>query len=333
MNISICEDGNYWNQNLETQENATYAHLHQWKSVIKNAYGLKCHYLILTEKEVPVSFLPLTICKSLSGKKKGVSMAFNSYAGIAGKTSPEIREAFKHFVKSSFGLNHLEIRTKLQDAPSSEYTECTMVLDLLENEDDQWKKLSSKTRVHIRKAEANEITIKKTNDTTNFYKVYSLNMGRLGTPIHPRTFFDEILHQFKSTSHILEVYLHDKPIAAMILIEYKKTVTNLFASTLSEYNKLYPNMLMYWQAIKTSTSNGFKYFDMGRSQIDSGTFIFKKKWGALPQPILYENLFSNTDNSIDFYRSNKAKKIANIWKSMPSSIQLFLGPKLRKYIP
>ena len=53
-----------------------------------------------------------------------------------------------------------------------------------------------------------------------------------------------------------------------------------WASSLREYFSLCPNNLLYWEMIRWGCKNGYQRFDFGRSSPDSGTYRFKKQWGA-----------------------------------------------------
>ncbi len=333
LEIKVCEDKIFWNDQIQQHNSATYAHLYQWKNIIEKSYRLHCYYLIVYENHMPISFLPFTLFRTLKGQKKGVSLAFNSYGGIIGKDNNEVKEILRTFIKQNYHIQSLELRNK-KTVSSENPKEVTMILPMEKTVEEQWQKLHSKVKNQIRKAEKSNVAITKTTDTKIFYQIYSENMGRLGTPVHSKKFFDLILEEFGTNAYLLNASIDHTAVGSMLLIENKGTMADPFASTRQQFNKYCPNMLMYWFAIKKAIENSCHSFDMGRSQKDSGTYSFKKQWGAEPIETSYDDLFATQNKTTtDFYRSNNAKKMASLWQKMPLSLQQFLGPKVRKYIP
>src|SRR5205085_4728841 len=53
-----------------------------------------------------------------------------------------------------------------------------------------------------------------------------------------------------------------------------------WASSRREFNALGVNMLLYAETLKYAVESGVTVFDLGRSSIGSGTYKFKKQWGA-----------------------------------------------------
>ena len=71
-------------------------------------------------------------------------------------------------------------------------------------------------------------------------------------------------------------------------IGFRGTLYNPWASSLRQYSKYSPNMLLYWKMLEFACDNGFNYFDFGRSSLDEGTYKFKKQWGASPVPLPWQ---------------------------------------------
>ena len=103
----------------------------------------------------------------------------------------------------------------------------------------------------------------------DFYRVFSENMRDLGTPVYTRKFFREILMTFPENTRLVIIQLNGQPIGAAFLLGYKDKLEIPWASTLKRYNKFSPNMLLYWEVLKWAIDAGYKYFDFGRSSIDS----------------------------------------------------------------
>ena len=169
----------------------------------------------------------------------------------------------------------------------------------------------------------------------DFYAVYSRNMAQLGTPVHSRTFFQELSRRLGDQFDVLIVRKDEIPVAAMVLVKFKQTLADPWASSLRQYGSYAPNMLLYWEALKFGCTNGFEVFDFGRSEVGSGTYQFKKQWGACP--FAFERIRYAEDSvqpmSNQGYRGGLASAFQRIWKSLPYPVTLWLGPRVRPFLP
>jgi hypothetical protein len=114
-----------------------------------------------------------------------------------------------------------------------------------------------------------------------------------------------------------------------------------WASARTVFNKLNPNMLLYWTFLSFACENGYSRFDFGRSTPEEGTYRFKKQWGAVPHPLYWyevpgERTRSYTQGEgpeeIQNRTSILRSCVTSVWQKLPLSIANTLGPELRKYI-
>ena len=110
-------------------------------------------------------------------------------------------------------------------------------------------------------------------------------MRNLGSPVHSRKFFESIRKHYAHGMTISLVKMEDKVVGAGLVLLMKKVATIPWASTIPEFNKYAPNMLLYWSILKHVTDNGCSRFDFGRSTYNEGTYKFKQQWGAQPTPL------------------------------------------------
>ena len=158
-------------------------------------------------------------------------------------------------------------------------------------------------------------------------------MRDLGSPVHSRRLFQEICRQFSESVKIGVVNHEDIPVAAGLIFCFRDTVEIPWASTLREFNKFSPNMLLYWSLIQYGCDQGFKYFDFGRSTPDEGTYKFKEQWGAFPVPLHWHTLALN-GQAIGSNRLDKSsyERLIHYWKKLPIPISTAIGPLIRKHI-
>ena len=326
-----------WNVFANTY-GGNYCHLYEWRHVLENAYGLKTFYLVITHHSEWVGILPLALVPGFGGHG-AVSIPYCNYGGFLVAKDPDsipVRKAALSFLAGK-GIHQLEVRELSYTGNVSLSEEVTLILELPASKVLLWKNIGNKVRNQVRKAERAELEVQwGRQQASDLYEVYADNMGRLGTPVHARAFMDEILASFGDDADILTVRLQGRAIAAMMVLKYSDTWINPIASSLVEFRHLNPNMILYWEALQQATAAGAYHFDFGRSKRDSGTYKFKRQWGAMEVPLnyhSYQNGVRISSASTDIYRGHKAEMFAKVWSMLPGRVQRLLGPKIRRYIP
>jgi lipid II:glycine glycyltransferase (peptidoglycan interpeptide bridge formation enzyme) len=121
------------------------------------------------------------------------------------------------------------------------------------------------------------------HDLKEFYFMHALMRRRLGFPIQPYQFFKnmwDILYPQGYLELLLATW-NKSIIAGIILFKFKGIVTYEFGSPLQKYLDKKPNHFLLWSAIEKACSEGYHYFDFGKSPPDhKGLLDFKKRWGA-----------------------------------------------------
>jgi FemAB-related protein (PEP-CTERM system-associated) len=212
----------------------------------------------------------------------------------------------------------------------------SMRLDLPDDADELWTALGSKLRSQIKRPLREKPVVKAggADLLDDFYKVFARNMRDLGTPVYSKTFFHTILEKFARQCHLVVIFKDNSPVAAGFLIGYEGVMEIPWASSVKEFNKYGFNMLMYWEALKLSVEHGYKKFDFGRSSHGSGTYRFKKQWGAQPVQLHWHYWLMDGDEVPMINPSNPKYNLAiKIWKRLPVPVANLIGPKLVKNLP
>ena len=210
-----------------------------------------------------------------------------------------------------------------------------MLLRLPESSGALMKSLGSKLRSQIRRPlkEGLEAKIGGIELLDDFYEVFLVNMRDLGSPVHSKYLFLNVLGGFPETARIVIIYKQNQAVACSVIVGFKDTLENPWASALREYSRLSPNMLLYWTMLEYACDNGFAFFDFGRSSPGEGTYKFKEQWGATPAP-LHWYYFSSNDQLPDENESEKSRfdKGIHYWKKLPVPVTRIIGPMIRKHI-
>jgi len=210
-----------------------------------------------------------------------------------------------------------------------------MLLNLSESSEILMKSFRAKLRSQIKKPskEGLKSKIGGVELLDDFYKVFSINMRDLGSPVHSKKLMCNILEEFPRESKIVMVHKDDQPLACSLVIGFKDTLENPWASALREYSRLSPNMLLYWAMLEYACENGYAYFDFGRSSPDEGTYKFKEQWGAKPTPLHWHYIsLEGGRNDPETSEKSRFDKAIQYWQKLPVSVTKIIGPMIRKHI-
>jgi FemAB-related protein (PEP-CTERM system-associated) len=342
--LEICElkkeDEEAWGDYVYKSDSSTFYHQVGWKNVVEKTYKHKPIYLIARENGDIKGILPLFLMKSMFFGKKLVSISFAPYGGACADNET-VEKALIEEAKSitqECGADYLEFRylneNKNEPGLAINNNYVTFVLNLSQDSDIVWKKFNNKVRNAIRKALKSNLEISRDNDLKEFYSLYTKNIRDLGTPPHSYAFFKNLLLEFPEYAKIVRVQHGSMTIAALFLVSFKDTLISGWAATDKAYQKFNQNNLLYWEVIKHGCEGDYKYFDFGRSIYNSGTFKFKKPWGAEPEQLCYQYYLCNMKNMPDTSQSNpKRQRFAKVWNKVPLPIANFVGSKIRRNFP
>lgn len=314
-----------------------------WGGAIEQAYGHQSFNLAVvdSESENIQGILPLVLMKTPLLKPKLVSLPFCDYAGPlvldCSAVALLVAEACRLAEKFKADLD-LRLSTPLQNSDNGLCLHGEKVRLLLQLPGDSKKMfdfLKTKVRTKVRRASKAGCYVKLGGREllVPFYRVFARNMHDLGSPVHSFAWFDRVFAAFGADIRLGVVYYNKKPICAGIILQHRNRVAIPWSSGLREYNRMKPNMLLYWTFLAYAADGKFDCFDFGRSDPGSGTYNFKTQWGARPQELFWYA----TAKQAGMRRSSKGRfhareYAATAWSKLPAPAADWLGPRLRKYI-
>jgi FemAB-related protein (PEP-CTERM system-associated) len=341
MDIVICgaEDRAEWNNYLESLPSTTVCHVFHWRSIIQAAYGHEPAYLMAQSGGRVRGVLPLFVVKSRMFGKLLSSVPFLDYGGICADDPMIARELLDHALclVKEHGVDYVELRQCERPPQDGDIhlDKVGMRRDISPGVDAVWGSFPTKIRNHVRKAEKSglRIAIGGAEFLAEFYPIFATNMRDLGSPVHHRAFFEHIFDQFGTQVRLMVVRDGDRAVGGLVCLLFRDTATVFWSSSLREYFHKCPNNLLYWEAIQYAYARGCRWFDFGRSSIGSGTYDFKRQWGAQPVQIYWQIVSATGETRAPLSSNNPKYQLAlEIWKSLPVSITTLVGPRLRKYI-
>jgi FemAB-related protein (PEP-CTERM system-associated) len=261
-------------------------------------------------------------------------MPYLDYGGICADTPAighELSVAItREMTARQVGLLDLRHRMKMPLPLDTYGDKVTMVLPLASDAERMWKTFGGKLRNQIRKAEKEQLQTQwvGVEGVPDFYSVYVHNMRDLGSPPHSMAFFQYLLQTFPE-AQILLVRRDTQVIGGGLCLGFQDTMLVPWASSLREYFRLCPNNLLYWEAIRTACTRGLQRFDFGRSSRGSGTYNFKKQWGALEEPLYWQANVGGGD-LINEESHAVFSWAVGAWKRLPVSVSRVIGPIVRR---
>jgi len=334
------EEEKAWDEYVWNPYTSTFYHQIGWKNIVEKTYKHKPIYLIAKENGELRGVLPLFLIKSIFFGKKLVSVPFAPYGGVCADNrtiEKALIEEAKRITEES-SVDYLELRTISENNIAgliSKSLYVTSILELDPNPAVVWnERLKRNKRKTIVKSEKRNLTLEWTKKTDGFYNMYAHNMRELGSPVHSNKFFEYILSEFPDNSKVLTVSRDGDVLYAAFYLFYKDTVINSWSSTLEEYRKFYPTDFGIWNAIKYGCENGYRYYDLGRSQENSTNIEFKMRWSAETKHLHYQFYLNNAKEVPNTTSANpKRQKFAKVWRKLPLSVANIAGPKIRGSFP
>ena len=323
------------------EEGASLYHLYRWRSVIEDCFGHRCLYLVRQGDGGAIrGVLPLAHLRSALFGNFLVSLPYFNYGGVCAKDEESrgllVAEAAR--LAAERGASHIEFRQEhpLDGGLPSKTHKVSMRLDLPATDGQLWTSLPSKLRSQIRRPRKEGMTVRTggVEELDGFYEVFSVNMRDLGTPVYPKRFFRTMLDRFPGNAWICTVRNGCTPVASGFLIGFKNRLEVPWASSLRKYNRLGPNMLLYWSCLEFACKQGFRVFDFGRSTADGSTYRFKEQWGASPYPLHWHYWMAKGGALPEINPENPRYRLAiRVWKRLPVPLTRLLGPSLVRNIP
>jgi serine/alanine adding enzyme len=329
-----------WQRFVEDSDQASLAHALAWRNVVEKTYRHDAIYLMAIDGQTLAGVLPLFLIRSPFFGRFLVTAPYLSYGGLLGDQERACRALMQatREVATEQKAKYVEIRglSKVGQGLFLKDKYCTFLLPLRVGHDVIWKRFEGgKVRWAVNKARKAGLIVESGHHLKKiFAEVMSRHMRDLGTPFHRMRFYQNIVEEFPNQSEILMARQGDRYVGGILVISFQGTVYWLYGAGLCEYKHLAPISLLLWEAIRSACEQGFMYFDFGRSRWDSGTFHFKRKWGAHPFQLFYEYHLLANGSLPDVDPTNSSFRLAiTLWKQLPIFMTKLLGPSIIKDIP
>jgi serine/alanine adding enzyme len=326
-----------WSTLIHQMDDANVAQSPRWYAAIHRAYGHTPLYLQAENSTGQMAILPAFLVRSRLFGTVVTSMPFLDTGGPCSSSPALSRMLLTRLIEEAahHGARLVELRCTVPlDLPvAATGDKVNLFRSLPKDPGRLWNQLDAKVRNQVRKAERSGLSVEfgQSNRLDDFYETFAQNMRDLGSPVHARGFFQAILEAFGDCARIVLVRKDAQPIGGLIALAFKNSLIVPWASSLRQYLPLCPNMLLYWEVLRSACLEGFLRFDFGRSSRNSGTYRFKRQWGAVEEPLFWYTIPTAASSCPRLASANpKAALLAQLWRYLPLHVTRCLGPHIRK---
>jgi FemAB-related protein (PEP-CTERM system-associated) len=336
---SVLDPAGAWRRALDDLSQASLAHSPEWFAVIRNAYGHDPLYLSAEDEDGRIGLLPAFVVRRPFFGTVVTSMPFLDTGGPCSSSDALTHRLVDRLVGEArrVGADVVELRCTERLGLTSEPMEnkVSMTLTLPPDSDRLWRQLDKSVRNQIRKAERAGLSVEfgGKENLTCFYDTFAARMRDLGSPVHGHGFLRAVVESFGDRARIALVRKGTTPVGGLVALAFKDRLVVPWATCLTEYFALCPNMLLYWETLRLACEEGFRHFDFGRSSRHSGTYRFKRQWGARERPLFWYTIpVTSRRNAVRSTGGTAPALLAKMWQRLPVSLTRRLGPPIRKYL-
>lgn len=322
---------------IEDLDQASVAHMPEWLTVVKQAYGHSSVHLQASSNQGHRGLLSAILIRSRLFGTVLSSMPFLDAGGPLSSSNDLAVHLVEHLLREAarLGADWVELRCRdqlpLPVLPLQ--SKVNLVLPLAPDADHLWREFDPKVRNQIRKAERGGLSVEIGGREllNEFYDVFAVNMRDLGSPVHSKGFFEATLNCFQA--QVAVVRKGAVPVGGLVALRFKKCLIVPWASSLRAYRPSCPNMILYWEVIRRACTEGLKRFEFGRSSRGSGTYQFKRQWGATEEPLFWYSIPLGPAGRRPLWGDGRQRtRLVQLWQRLPVRLTRWIGPPIRKYL-
>jgi Acetyltransferase (GNAT) domain len=289
-----------WGEFVKDHPKAGVFHSTKWLRALHVVYGYEPVVLTATPPRGPLKN-GLVFCRIrswLTGSRL-VSLPFSDHCEPLVSNAEELERLLapmRRYVDTR-NWKSAEIRPiSLEPRPATKYgkiqTYCFQRLDLSPSVEQLFRRFHKDcVQRKIRRAEKEKLKYEEGNSDELLQKFYGLLVGmrrRKSLPPQPIGWFRALVSEFGQDLQIRVASHGELPVASIITLHYKKTMTYKYGCSDAAFNKLGGMALLFWKAIQDAKADHCSELDLGRSDADNfGLIAFKEHWGATSSSLTY----------------------------------------------
>src|SRR5580692_539805 len=345
--IEPLKDGR-WDSFLAKHPRASLFHSSAWLAALNRTYGFRpIAYTTSSAGDVLENAIVFCRVESWLTGRRLVSLPFSDHCEPLVDTSEDqalLTAALMRKVSQerwSYAelrpLEPFEVTTTL---PRTAATYAFHQLDLWPGIDTIFENFhKSSTQRKIRRAEREGLVYREGSTQAlldDFYRLFTLSRKRQGLAPQSKAWFANLMECFGDALKVRVAFKDEQPIAAMITIRHKDTMTYKYGCSDVGFNRLGSMHLLFWNAIQEAKFSGLRFLDFGRTDADQqGLITFKNRWGATQSLLTYSRYGAakKSTHIFDLYSSEWKTKAAKYGlKHISPTLLPLIGQMIYKHI-
>ena len=253
--VAGAKDSDRWQSFVSQHPMCFNYHRWPWKHVIESVFQWRSFYLMAEKNGVVQGILPLFWHKSRLFGNVLCSVPFFSQAGLVAATE-EARDALlteATGIARELKVDYLEMRHRERSLAGmrSKENKVMLVCGVHADSEQNMQQLVTKMRTNVRRTLksglAAEFGGKELLD--DFYRMFSLRMRELGTPVYSRKFFETICENFPTETFVCRILHRGTTIGGAFLTGYRNLMEVNWSASDPGVLALRPNMFLFWNLL------------------------------------------------------------------------------------
>ncbi|MEZ5276828.1 MAG: GNAT family N-acetyltransferase [Opitutaceae bacterium] len=330
-----------WDDRVLSLPSYSFFHSSGWARVLRDTYGYKPVYFVLSDDNGLRSLLPIMEVYSLLTGRRGSALPFSDDCDGDHVDPEEFAALFRaaQLYGKERGWQTLECRGGVDSVPDA--TPSTSFyghrLDLKKSHHELFSGFYSSVRRAIRKAERSGLRIEKSSDRNailDYYALHCLTRRRHGLPPQPIRMFENIHRDILSQGNGFVILgrkgLH--AVAGAVFLHFGTHAIFKFGASVKETLHSRPNNLIMWEGIKRLADLGLPTLHFGRTSfLNKGLRNFKRGWGTTESRIDYLKYDLKLDRYLQSPDRTQGWHNA-LFRLMPIPLARLVGSMLYKHV-
>jgi CelD/BcsL family acetyltransferase involved in cellulose biosynthesis len=298
-----------WRAFVESQADASPFHHPSWARLLGECYGFNSFAVVSARDEAVIAGLPMLEVSGHRRRRRWVSLPFTDYCPpLAGRCeSIELAGALDR-LRAQAEVARLEVRGPIGGHGTRAETVAYRHVLPLDPDHERVFATFRRSRVQqvVRQAErfavSGLLAVKRAEGESDlvdaFYELHVSTRRRLGVPVQPRRFFRLLWKQMlePGLGFALLAQSQGRSVAGAVFLFHGQTIVHKFGASERDAQRLRPNHLLLWSAIREACERGLTAFDFGRTDLDGASLReFKLGWGTTEEPLVYSYLGAESD--------------------------------------
>lgn len=332
--------GHGWDAFVEAHSEGTLFHTTWWRDLLFRHFPHRARFLEARRDDRRVGVLPLYETRSLLSGKALYSVPYGVYGDPLAHddevTLALLGAAERMRADGAHRFVELRCRRELPRPLTRSDLYATFGCTLPEDPDECLGMIPRKSRATARQArEKYGLRFREAPGALpEFHRLFVLNKQKLGSPAFAADYFRDLLRLPRRCVRLHVVEKGGEILVAVLSILFGGTFNPYYSGSMPGADRLGASNFMYWQLMHTASAAGYRWFDFGRSRVDTGAYHFKRHMGFEPRPLPYAFLVEPGRPLPSINPSNPAFSLPRrIIRGLPYPCARVLGPHLMNLVP